>query len=194
MYPPAVLVACTVSVECCTGSRLAKGRGVIVCRAGAVMIPFAGEHLTVVSAPCALAPWHGTVSRVVAARSTISTQVSSTTHLASRGDKLHGSSTMPLMDASTAPHLLQSHCAYEPYAYVSTAVHTMITVYPDPATSARITSAPPGLVPDLYGFFSSPLPIFEQIGPALQHLAAVPPLNSSAAVVYQIPLTCQRFA
>ena len=31
VYPPPVLVACTASVECRTGSRLAKGRGVIVC-------------------------------------------------------------------------------------------------------------------------------------------------------------------
>ena len=30
VYPPLVLVACTVSVEWCTCSRLAKGRGVIV--------------------------------------------------------------------------------------------------------------------------------------------------------------------
>ena len=33
MYPPPMLVACTVSVECRTSSRLAKGRGVTV-RAG----------------------------------------------------------------------------------------------------------------------------------------------------------------
>jgi len=64
VYPPPMLVACTVSVECRTGSRLAKGRGVIVVERERVMSTLGGEHFhRAGSGPGTPAPRPATVSR-----------------------------------------------------------------------------------------------------------------------------------